>query len=64
MPTQLAPLAIHPDQRLAHIHLSLFRLHILPESPMRLLLLSPPYPLRLIMPLVRSLLLRFQQQLV
>jgi hypothetical protein len=62
--SQLAPASLHSDQRFAHIHLSVLRLHILSEPAMCLLLISPPDTLRFIMPLVRSLLLRFQQQLV
>lgn len=61
---QLAAAALHPDERLADIHLPLLRLHLLPEPAVRVLLLSAPDPLRLVVSLVGPLLLRLQQQLV
>jgi hypothetical protein len=55
--SQLAPSPLHSDKRLPHLHLPLFCLHLLFKSPMRLLLVSPPRIIRLVVSLVRSLLL-------
>ena len=58
---QLAASSLHPDQRLPRLHLSLLRLHVLPQPPVRLLLDSTAHPLSHVLQLVRSLFLRFQQ---
>jgi len=57
---QLASAPLHTDECLPDLHLPLFRLHLLLESAMRVLLVPPPYPLCVLVPLVGSLLLRFQ----
>ncbi|KZL83164.1 hypothetical protein CI238_04503, partial [Colletotrichum incanum] len=62
--SKLAPPPLHPDQRLARLHLPLLHLHILPQPALRLLQLPPAYPLPDLLQLVRPLLLRLQQQLV
>ena len=62
--SQLAPHPLHPDQRLALVHLPLLRLHLLPQPALRLLLLPPADPLPDLVQLVRPMLLRLLEQLV
>jgi hypothetical protein len=61
---KLAPPPLHPDKRLPTLHSLLRGFDLHPPPTMHLLLCPTPNPLHIIMPMVRSLLLRLERRLV